>query len=527
MEEAALATLAQTWPGRESVISTLYGFWSSSPPAFIHICDPITIKETGKLVSKLLSAIEGLPNARKLLSVQVDATECVNQRVTFEKIINGLVKWAPDWENGALSWRSKSGEGVGNSLDTFLHALRAVSRETMEEERSTASSMVVIVNNADRLKDNVPGLITPLARLSDLTSLPICVTFLSQLPWEEVRLAIGSSVVPYVVHLQPPTSNDIMTSLRQRFEELVDDSCINPFHSILRPIFDSYVEFVYAICNAYTQDPEEIGYVVATHWAHYISPILNDWEEENEKGEDYDIPIEASSRLRALFRQTIGASVPVLYPRLVDASTWASQMGPQSFRLRFSETDRNTVIHGRRENESTTNGGTQTVTSLPKMARYLLVASYLGSFNPSTMDIRILGQMRDPTKKYRRPATRKARPDAALKIGHLLSGPAVFSSDRLWAISGALFEAFDSGDKPPWYKHLDSPGMFSETEVTRAHFAGQIDNLVSRRLLIRTTPQEKVEVQAMYRCAISMEQASAIADSLDFKLGPLLYEESQ
>jgi origin recognition complex subunit 5 len=167
MEEAALGALARTCPGRESVISTLYGFWSNSPPAFIHICDPVTIKETGRVVSKLLSVIKELPNAR-LLSVQVDATECISQRVTFEKIVNGLVNWIPDWENGALSWRSKSGEGVGNSLDTFLHALRAVSRETMENDTSTPTNMVVIVNNADRLKDNVPGLITPLARLSDL-----------------------------------------------------------------------------------------------------------------------------------------------------------------------------------------------------------------------------------------------------------------------------------------------------------------------------------------------------------------------
>jgi origin recognition complex subunit 5 len=176
------------------------------------------------------------------------------------------------------------------------------------------------------------------------------------------------------------------------------------------------VGFVYSICNAYTQDPEEIGYVIATHWAHYISPILNDWTEENEKGEDYDIPIDAPARLNSLFRQTIGSSVPILYPRIVDAGTWISQINPQSFKLRFSEMDRNTVIHGRKGNENTSNDTTQIITSLPRMARYLLVASYLGSFNPAKMDVRILGQMRDPTKKFRKETTRKARPEAALKV---------------------------------------------------------------------------------------------------------------
>ena len=54
----------------------------------------------------------------------------------------------------------------------------------------------------------------------------------------------------------------------------------------------------------------------------------------------------------------------------------------------------------------------------------------------------------------------------------------------------------------------------------------QIEMLVARRLLIRSNHQEKIEIQATYRCGITMEQASAVSDSLDIKLGPLLHEET-
>lgn len=38
------------------------------------------------------------------------------------------------------------------------------------------------------------------------TNLPVSTVFLSHLPWDEVRPAIGSSVVPYIFLLAPLTT---------------------------------------------------------------------------------------------------------------------------------------------------------------------------------------------------------------------------------------------------------------------------------------------------------------------------------
>lgn len=50
----------------------------------------------------------------------------------------------------------------------------------------------------------------------------------------------------------------------------------------------------------------------------------------------------------------------------------------------------------------------------------------------------------------------------------------MFAFDRLWAISGALLEVFGNNEKPPWANPRAPSGMFSETEVSRIHFIGQV-----------------------------------------------------
>jgi origin recognition complex subunit 5 len=52
----------------------------------------------------------------------------------------------------------------------------------------------------------------------------------------------------------------------------------------------------------------------------------------------------------------------------------------------------------------------------------------------------------------------------------------------------------------------------------------QIQELVSVRLLIRTTPPERPDASSMYKCAISYERALALARHLDIALNELLWE---
>lgn len=181
-EEEPWTTMELRYPGRQSLISTLRGFWSTSPPAFIYIYDPLTKLNTAKLLSDLLSLFEnsesgsdGLDLGPGLLCAQIDGTECVSPKILFDRVLNELAKWTPKWEDGCLNWASTKSENYSDNFDAFVHGLR-----TLYEEKGTSrdpfgssqpgqgKNVAIIVTYAERLKETIPNIVAPLARLADL-----------------------------------------------------------------------------------------------------------------------------------------------------------------------------------------------------------------------------------------------------------------------------------------------------------------------------------------------------------------------
>lgn len=163
--KSMLTSLEQQWPGRESLLSSLYAFWSTYPPPFMHICDPTTAVITEKLLSDLLRLVQ---THSGLLFVHIDATECITPKLLFDRILNGLADWVPDWEDGALNWISTIGERYTENPDGFIHALQALHRHKSESENQKSPNMVILVSKAERLKEFLPNIVTVLARLTDL-----------------------------------------------------------------------------------------------------------------------------------------------------------------------------------------------------------------------------------------------------------------------------------------------------------------------------------------------------------------------
>jgi origin recognition complex subunit 5 len=168
MAEGGLADLLQRWPGREPLASTLFSFWSTSPPPCIHICDPTTAQGTERMIPELLKAANQVPDTPQLFSVQMDATECITPKLLFDRILNGLADWTPSWEDGAQSWASTSGERHSHSLDAFVHGLRALYQEKLGVGSQQQANVIIVISFAERLKETVPTLINPLTRLADL-----------------------------------------------------------------------------------------------------------------------------------------------------------------------------------------------------------------------------------------------------------------------------------------------------------------------------------------------------------------------
>lgn len=168
MSEISWAGVELKNPGRQSLISTLRGFWSTSPPAFIYIYDPLTKLNTANLLSDLLSLLENPSEGPGLLSAQIDGTECVSPKLLFDRVLNGLSNWVPKWDDGCLNWTSTKGENYSDNFDTFVHGLRILYEEKSQNQSEQSKNMVIVVTYAERLKESIPNLVAPLARLADL-----------------------------------------------------------------------------------------------------------------------------------------------------------------------------------------------------------------------------------------------------------------------------------------------------------------------------------------------------------------------
>ena len=109
----------------------------------------------------------------------------------YTTVLNAFTGSKPIWKDPNLVWKSESGStGGAESLDQFLHSLRSIKQE-MERfgHHRTASSgrhipidqsedaevsrvkMVLVIENAERLAENLPFLVTPLTRLGELVCL--------------------------------------------------------------------------------------------------------------------------------------------------------------------------------------------------------------------------------------------------------------------------------------------------------------------------------------------------------------------
>ena len=167
MTQDALTAILKEHPGRETLITTLHTYWTTFSPPFLHIYDPTTPQNTVQIVRALLSLIREQVSS-SLLSIVLDATECVTPKLMFDRILNGLAEWTPDWNAGVVNWASSSGERYGGSLDAFIHGIRALHRDKVKETLASSLSMIIVITNAERLKENAPGIIVPLMRLRDL-----------------------------------------------------------------------------------------------------------------------------------------------------------------------------------------------------------------------------------------------------------------------------------------------------------------------------------------------------------------------
>ena len=191
--------VSDSFPGNNAFTSQLITLITTCPPTFTYLHDSQTSRATASLVNTLilsLSAIDAKCFASDdatvpiIAAAQVNVVACFSPRLFYDTTFNRLAKWRPRWEDGCENWPGGAVGGVryNDSLDGFLHGLRALETQLRGDENEMQSSphkgkgktraknvakavkMVLVVDRAERLKESLPELLVPLTRLAELVS---------------------------------------------------------------------------------------------------------------------------------------------------------------------------------------------------------------------------------------------------------------------------------------------------------------------------------------------------------------------
>lgn len=192
---------------------------------------------------------------------------------------------------------------------------------------------------------------------------------------------------------------DVVRSLILNFAALSSSSSppTAPYHPSLTSLYEHFATVMCDICFSFIHDPQELHYIAAARWPGFCKPLLD----QMDKGlpNEYNPSEIVRMRLNKLFNPTITAALEALLPRLTNATDWAlanepprnllSIPGSTSLQVRLP-----TIQAGYHDQAG--------ITGLPRMSKFILLASFLASTNPPRSDIRMFGRGLDEKKRKRR-----------------------------------------------------------------------------------------------------------------------------
>ncbi|TBU58295.1 origin recognition complex subunit 5 C-terminus-domain-containing protein [Dichomitus squalens] len=558
----------------------------SYPPPFIYVHDPDNVRLTTAAIrstlSHLVSEATDVPNLKYAC---VDAVACFSPRILFDTALNALAGWTPDWRDGAQNWEGPAGAETrryNENFDAFVHGLQAISSgvsastsstsgmggegksKARAEERAPAGErMVLIVERAERLKDNLPDLVVPLTRLAEMSQVEITTIFVSEVQWQNIRPSLRASPEPYYIDVPRLSKQATIDLLASSFPPAIPESStsrathVAAYHPSLKPLYAHFLASVYSICGPFTHDPLELSYIAAARWPGFVQPILDahrqqlqedaesataadadDPDAEGDLEDPHEIPPvdeDARIRLLRLFTPSLTAALDTLYPRLTNAAHWARVHAPPPdlLTIHLGHAPEALVAQAaanaasiRASAPGLTEAG---IDALPRMAKFVLVAAFVASTNPARSDLRMFGRGLDERAKRRRRKAgtpRKPKPGTtgtAVKLPQRLLGPLAFPLDRMIAILGVLLEENDADTRPvaPQYT---LPGEYTEMEIARVAVYANIAELASMRLLVRISPVDSLDRTPTFKCGIGYDLATKLARSIGIMLNDLVYE---
>ncbi|XP_070280703.1 origin recognition complex subunit 5 isoform X2 [Myotis yumanensis] len=422
---------------RESQVSTLQSLFGerhhfSFPSIFIY----------GHTASGKTYVTQTLLKTLELPHVFVNCVECFTLRLLLEQILN------------RLNYLSSSEDGCSTQItcDTFNDFVRLFKQITKAKSLKD-QTVYIVLDKAEYLRDMEANILPGFLRLQELTDRNVTVIFLSEIIWEKFRPNTGC-FEPFVLYFPDYSIGNLQKILSHDHPPEYSADFYAAYINILLGVF-------YTVCR----DLKELRHLAVLNFPKYCEPVV--------KGE-------GERDTRKLWRNIephLKKAMQTVYLREISSSQWE--------KLQKDDTD-----PGQLEGLSA-----YTHVELPYYSKFILIAAYLASYNPSRTDKRFFLKHHGKIKKTN--FLKKHE-----KTSNHLLGPKLFPLDRLLAI---LYSIVDSRVAPT------------------ANIFSQITSLVTLQLLTLVGHDDQLD-GPKYKCTVSLDFIRAIARTVNFDIIKYLYD---
>jgi origin recognition complex subunit 5 len=181
--DAVTANLIADHPAHTAYIDHLTTLVVVAPQPFLLINERDSPRLAAYIARRVLHSIQhnSPSDYPPLRFAALDAVACVHPRIVYDTILNALGEGVSAWEDGSMNWPYSDDAAVrwNDSFDGFLAGLRAISAKYRSKRASEPPRLVVLIENAERLKDNVSAIFQPLTNLQELVRFLQCIEHVS------------------------------------------------------------------------------------------------------------------------------------------------------------------------------------------------------------------------------------------------------------------------------------------------------------------------------------------------------------
>lgn len=441
MNDSTYDELMRSFPGRDKQITQLYnylGHRNEPLPNSIYIYGG---SGTGKT-----AIVKNLLESLAINHAFVNLIECYSSKILFESILNQLTGFKIDPTKGQPFTK------CDNMMD-FVSCLQRYSQET------NLNGSIVVLDKSEQLRQMDYNLLPGFLRMRELTGIAITVILLSEIVFEKYY-ARGNIVQPLKIYFPQYSKDELLNILALDYNS-AKIAVYNNFEQSFEfdeTFFKSYLNLFLSVFHRACRDVSELRHMSRINFIEYCRPVVTK-----------ELKVTDSMALWRRISPILKNSLEILYLRVqVDPETTQKQTAFSKENLAQS-------------------------LELPFYAKYLLIAAYLASYNPTKEDKKLF--MKYQSKKTKTRKEIKANSKVSEKLNTQL-GPKAFSLDRLLAIFYAILE--------------DKVGFNNNLLV-------QVSSLVELQLLTALSDNFALDGQK-YKCIVSFDFIQTISKMVGFNI---------